>query len=203
MKTLLWSFWKDEFTLHFSFLSDLATRQMNIKVARKWENITEKLHAVSSFKAGWVNNSERKYYSVSWPCEEPWRTVKAKVSGNTERNHDCFTQTGRMALSLAPLEAGCSMGGRARAEGLEKQQARRNLTQSHLSFVTTEPHCFVAELRWQEMAPGCEFLSQTPNSGVQDNINISGGQGLQKGCLLSISRWCTECHPVSWPPRTM
>lgn len=92
--------------------------------------------------------------------------MKAKVNGNTERSHDCFTQTGRMALSLSRLEAGCSMGGRARAEGPEKEQASRGLTQSHLSFVTPELHCFVAELGWQGVAPGCKSLSQTSNLGV-------------------------------------
>lgn len=149
----------EKFILHFSFLSNLATRQINIKVARKWENITEILGAVSSFKVGWGNNSERKYYSISWLSEEAWRTVRSKVNGNTMRNCDCFTQTGRMALSLVPLEAGCSMGGCARAEGLEKQHASGSLTPSHLSFITPELHRFVAELVWQAMALGCESLS--------------------------------------------
>lgn len=85
--------------------------------------------------------------------------MRAKVNGNTMRNCDCFTQTGRMALSLVPLEAGCSTGGYARAEGLEKQQASGSLTPSHLSFITPELHRFVLELVWQEMALGCESLS--------------------------------------------
>lgn len=167
----------EKFILHFSFLSNLATRQIHIKVARKWGNITEILCAVSSFKVGWGNNSERKYYSILWLSEEAWRTVRAKANGNTERNCDCFTQAGRMALSLVPLEAGCTTGGHARAEGLEKQQASGSLTQSHLSFITSELHRFVAELMCQEIALGCKSLSQTSNSGVQDRI-ISGAQGL-------------------------
>lgn len=57
--------------------------------------------------------------------------MKAKVNGNAKKNQDCFTQTGRTALSLAPLEAGRCVSGSARAEGLEKQQASRNLTQSY------------------------------------------------------------------------
>lgn len=86
---------------------------------------------------------------------------KAKVNRNPKRNHDCFPQTGRMAPTLAPVEAGCSMGGCPRAEGLDKQQASRSLAQSHLSFVMPELHSFVAELRWQEVVLGCESVSDT------------------------------------------
>lgn len=107
-------------SFHFSFLTDLATWQMSIKYSRKWQNITEMLHAVSSYKAEQINKSEIKY----------WRTVEAKVNGNTKSNHDCFTQTARTAISLDALKAAYGVCVSARAEGLEKQEANRNFTQS-------------------------------------------------------------------------
>lgn len=57
--------------------------------------------------------------------------MKAKAKGNAKRNHACFTHTGRTALALAPLEVNSDVDSFARAEGLEKQKAIKNLTQSY------------------------------------------------------------------------
>lgn len=97
-----------------------------------------------------------------------------------------------MALPLSCLEACHVVGGNARAEVLEKQQAR-SLTQSHrqgLVLCNTRVALFCG-------IRGCKPLSQPSKSGLQGSISVSGGAGCAEKLLphhFPVTRWVPPGH---------